>query len=41
MERDAIISHGATNFLTESMMERSDKYQLVICNKTGMIYIVS
>jgi hypothetical protein len=39
MERDAIIAHGATNFLTESMMERSDKYQIAICNKTGMIAI--
>ena len=39
MERDAIIAHGATNFLTESMMERSDKYKLAICNKTGMIAI--
>lgn len=39
MERDAIISHGATNFLTESMMERSDKYFMAICNKTGLIAI--
>ena len=39
MERDGIISHGATNFLTESMMERSDKYFMAICNKTGLIAI--
>jgi DNA-directed RNA polymerase II subunit RPB2 len=39
MERDAVISHGATNFLTESMMERSDKYFIAICNKTGMIAV--
>ena len=37
MERDSIISHGATNFLTESMMERGDEYYMAICNKTGMI----
>ena len=39
MERDAIISHGAVNFLTESMMERGDKYYMAICNKTGMIAV--
>jgi DNA-directed RNA polymerase II subunit RPB2 len=39
MERDSVISHGATNFLTESMMERGDKYHMAICNKTGMIAI--
>ena len=39
MERDAVIAHGATNFLTESMMERSDKYQIAICNKTGLIAV--
>ena len=39
MERDALIAHGTTNFLTESMMERSDKYYLAICNKTGMIAV--
>ena len=39
MERDGIISHGATNFLTESMMERGDKYYMSVCNKTGMIAI--
>ena len=39
MERDAVIAHGATNFLTESMMERSDKYYIAICNKTGMIAV--
>jgi DNA-directed RNA polymerase II subunit RPB2 len=39
MERDSIISHGATNFLTESMMERGDKYYMSVCNKTGMIAV--
>ena len=39
MERDAVISHGATNFLTESMMERGDKYYFAVCNTTGMIAI--
>ena len=39
MERDSIIAHGATNFLTESMMERGDKYYMAVCNTTGMIAI--
>ena len=39
MERDSVISHGAVNFLTESMMERGDKYHMAICNNTGMIAI--
>jgi DNA-directed RNA polymerase II subunit RPB2 len=39
MERDSVISHGAVNFLTESMMERGDKYYMAICNNTGMIAI--
>ena len=39
MERDVVISHGATNFLKESMMDRGDKYHMAICNQTGMIAI--
>lgn len=39
MERDAIIAHGAVNMLTESMMERGDKYYMAVCNKTGMIAV--
>ena len=39
MERDSIISHGATEFLRESMMERGDKYKMAICNATGMMSI--
>jgi hypothetical protein len=39
MERDVLISHGAANMLTESMMERGDKYYMAVCNKTGMIAV--
>jgi len=39
MERDAVISHGASSFLQESMMKRGDEYLLAICNTTGMIAI--
>ena len=39
MERDVVISHGATEFLRESMMDRADKYHIAICNTTGMMAI--
>jgi DNA-directed RNA polymerase II subunit RPB2 len=39
MERDSVISHGMVDFLTESMMERGDKYKMAICNTTGFISI--
>ena len=39
MERDSVISHGAAEFLRESMMERGDKYRLAICNTTGLVAI--
>jgi DNA-directed RNA polymerase II subunit RPB2 len=39
MERDSLIAHGATSMLTESMMERSDKYFMAVCNKTGLIAV--
>jgi hypothetical protein len=39
MERDTLISHGMSDFLRESMMERGDKSYLAVCNLTGMISI--
>jgi len=39
MERDTVISHGMTDFMRESMMERGDKSYLAVCNHTGMISI--
>ena len=37
MERDSILAHGISDFLNESMMERSDKYSVNIDNRTGLI----
>ena len=37
MERDGILSHGISKFLRESMMVRSDKYNLKINRNTGII----
>ena len=39
MERDTLISHGMSDFLRESMMERGDKYHVAICNHSGLISI--
>ena len=41
MERDAIISHGAMQFLKESGMERSDKYEMYISENSGQIAIAN
>ena len=37
MERDCMLSHGAMRFTQGRMMEASDKYQVYVCNKCGMI----
>ena len=37
MERDSILSHGASSFLNETMMDRSDAYEFDIDKKTGFI----
>jgi DNA-directed RNA polymerase II subunit RPB2 len=39
MERDAVIGHGISAFLRESMMERGDKYYMAVCNNTGMVAV--
>jgi hypothetical protein len=39
MERDAVLGHGISEFLRESMMERGDEYQMVVCNTTGALAI--
>ena len=39
MERDSLLSHGVSNMLLESMMDRGDKYYMAVCNQTGMMAI--
>ena len=41
MERDVIISHGAGMFLKESMLDRSDLFEVHICNTCGNIASVN
>lgn len=37
MERDCLISHGTSKFLNESLMERSDKTELLYEPETGLL----
>ena len=39
MERDAILGHGISGFLQESIMKRADGYSTIICNGCGTIPI--
>ena len=39
MDRDCLIAHGLSHFISESMMVRGDEYKMAICNKTGCIAI--
>ena len=41
MERDAIISHGASAFLQERLCTVSDAYQTIYCSKCGTIAIAN
>lgn len=41
MERDSLLSHGVASFLKESVMERSDKFNVWIDNRSGGTGIVN
>lgn len=37
MERDCIVAHGASEFLKEIMMEKSDNFQCFVCKSCGLL----
>lgn len=37
MERDAIISHGASSFLKDRLFSQSDAYRVFVCEKCGLM----
>jgi len=39
MERDALLAHGISEFVRESMMVRSDNYSVPVCNRCGVLAI--
>lgn len=41
MERDCMIAHGASRFTQDRMYDASDKYQIYVCDKCGMIASVN
>jgi DNA-directed RNA polymerase II subunit RPB2 len=37
MERDALLSHGISSFIQESMMKRSDEHNFIFQKETGLL----
>ena len=41
MERDCILSHGASQFLKETLQDRSDNFRLFTCKECGLVASVN
>ena len=41
MERDCMLSYGASNFLKEILLDKSDNYRIIVCKHCGLIIPVN
>lgn len=41
MEKDCMLGYGASSFLKEILMDKSDNYKIPICKKCGMIAVMN
>jgi DNA-directed RNA polymerase II subunit RPB2 len=41
MEKDCVLGHGASSFLKEILMDKSDNFKMFICKKCGMIAVLN
>jgi DNA-directed RNA polymerase II subunit RPB2 len=41
MEKDCMLGHGASSFLKEILMDKSDNFKMYICKRCGMIAVLN
>lgn len=41
MEKDCMLAYGASSFLKETLLDKSDNFKMFICKKCGMIAVVN
>ena len=37
MDRDCVVAHGLSHFVSETLMKRGDEFKVAVCNQTGCI----
>ena len=41
MEKDCVLGHGASSFLKEILMDKSDNFKMFICKRCGMLAVLN